>query len=116
MNTLNQLPEIPEARGDDLHHIEYIHTSDLSLFMAGNQFMVMPALIAAFRRQHPDVARIYYQTLPPGLSLKQLGRSPLPRQGAHGRGVPPARRPVAHARVGGRGKNACRGSWRATLS
>ena len=67
-----ELPEIPGDRADDLHHIEHIRESDLSLFMAGNQFMAMPDLIAEFQRQYPEVARIYYQTLPPGLSLKQI--------------------------------------------
>ncbi len=72
MAASHRLPEIPDARADDLHHFELINKSDLALFMAGNQFMVMPALIEAFKRQHPDVAKIYYQTLPPGLSLKQI--------------------------------------------
>jgi molybdate transport system substrate-binding protein len=40
--------------------------------MAGNQFMVMQQLIAAFRERHPEVSPIYYQTLPPGLQLKQI--------------------------------------------
>lgn len=72
MAAAQKLPVIPDARADDLHHIEFLNEPDLSLFMAGNQFMVMPALIEAFKHQHPDVARIYYQTLPPGLSLKQI--------------------------------------------
>ncbi len=40
--------------------------------MAGNQFMVMRPLIDLFKQVHPDVKRIYYQTLPPGLSLQQI--------------------------------------------
>ena len=68
----HRLPEIPDDRADDLHHLEIFDESDLALFMAGNQFMVMPALIKAFKAQHPDVDKIYYQTLPPGLSLKQI--------------------------------------------
>jgi len=68
----HKLPVIPDARADDLHHVEFINEPDLALFMAGNQFMVMPTLIEAFKRQHPDVQKIYYQTLPPGLSLKQI--------------------------------------------
>ena len=67
-----QLPEIPDARADDLHHTGLIKSADLALFMAGNQFMVMPTLIAAFKQQHPEIEKIYYQTLPPGLSLKQI--------------------------------------------
>jgi len=72
MAASHRLPEIPDGRADDLHHLEVINESDLALFMAGNQFMVMPALIKAFKAQHPDIEKIYYQTLPPGLSLKQI--------------------------------------------
>jgi len=72
MTDLQKLPEIPEDRADDLHNLEIIGEADLALFMAGNQFMVMPALIEAFQQRHPDIERIYYQTLPPGLSLKQI--------------------------------------------
>lgn len=46
--------------------------AQLILFMAGNQFMVMPELLAAFQTRHPHLRAIYYQTLPPGLSLKQI--------------------------------------------
>jgi len=72
MADLQKLPVIPDDRADDLHNLEIIGAADLALLMAGNQFMVMPALIKAFQQQHPDVERVYYQTLPPGLSLKQI--------------------------------------------
>lgn len=72
MTDLQKLPEIPEDRADDLHNLDIMGEADLVLFMAGNQFMVMPSLIEAFRQQYPDIERIYYQTLPPGLSLKQI--------------------------------------------
>jgi hypothetical protein len=66
------IPVIPSTRGDDLHHLEWVEKSQLNLFMAGNQFMVMDELVSSFMRQHPDIQRIYYQTLPPGLQLKQI--------------------------------------------
>ena len=66
------LPVIPDTRRDDLHHLRLLETSQLNLFMAGNQFMVMDELVAAFQKQHPHIKRIYYQTLPPGLQLKQI--------------------------------------------
>lgn len=45
----------------------------LVLFIAGNQFMVMPKLIAGFERQHPELrGHIFYETLPPGILRKQL--------------------------------------------
>lgn len=66
------LPEIPSNRGDDLHNLEYIDSADLVLFMAGNQFMVMEELLHAFQHEYPEIRRIFYETLPPGLELKQI--------------------------------------------
>ena len=70
--TENALPLIPPDRADDLHHLEIASQADLVLFMAGNQFMVMPDIIAAFKKQHPKIKNIFYETLPPGLELKQI--------------------------------------------
>lgn len=45
----------------------------LVLFIGGNQFFVLPQLIATFERQHPEVAgHIFYETLPPGILRKQM--------------------------------------------
>jgi ABC-type molybdate transport system substrate-binding protein len=66
------LPLIPPERIDDLHNLEVAETADLVVFMAGNQFMVMDDLLRAFRQAHPEVQRIFYETLPPGLELKQI--------------------------------------------
>ncbi len=65
-------PEIPPTRGDDLHNLEIIDEADLVLFMAGNQFMVMDELLRTFQKKHPEVKKIFYETLPPGLELKQI--------------------------------------------
>lgn len=65
-------PVIPPERGDDLHNLEAAETADLVLFMAGNQFMAMADMVAAFRQACPEVGNIYYETLPPGLELKQI--------------------------------------------
>jgi ABC-type molybdate transport system substrate-binding protein len=46
--------------------------AQLVIFMAGNQYMVMPALLAAFRKADPGVRSIYYETLPPGVVIKQV--------------------------------------------
>ena len=67
-----EFPRIPEDCSDDLHGLEYADSADLVLFMAGNQFMVMDVLLAAFRNQFPEVQKIFYETLPPGLELKQI--------------------------------------------
>ncbi len=68
----DSMPTIPPERGDDLHNLELAGKADLTLFMAGNQFMVMEELLAAFREENPDVERIFYETLPPGLELRQI--------------------------------------------
>ena len=67
-----QFPIIPSDRADDLHHLAYADSADLVLFMAGNQFMVMEKMIAQFQSEYPQVKRIFYETLPPGLELKQI--------------------------------------------
>ena len=65
-------PVIPPDRGDDLHNLELADSADLVLFVAGNQFMVMEELLGVFQSQNPDIKRIFYETLPPGLELKQI--------------------------------------------
>src|SRR5487761_394254 len=45
----------------------------LVLFIGGNQFMVLPQLVAGFERQHPALrGYIYYETLPPGILRRQM--------------------------------------------
>jgi molybdate transport system substrate-binding protein len=66
------LPVIPSTRTDDLHGLEIAEEADLVLFMAGNQFMAMKEIVAEFKALRPEVKTIYYETLPPGLELKQI--------------------------------------------
>jgi len=66
------LPVIPGDRADDLHNLEIADSADLILFMAGNQFMVMKEIVSAFKKEYPDIENIFYETLPPGLELKQI--------------------------------------------
>jgi ABC-type molybdate transport system substrate-binding protein len=68
----NDLPVIPSNRADDLHGLEIAEKADLVLFMAGNQFMAMQEIVSQFKTQYPDVKNIFYETLPPGLELKQI--------------------------------------------
>ncbi len=68
----SQWPVIPPERGDDLHNLDMAANADLVLFMAGNQFMAMPDIVAAFQADHPEVKKIFYETLPPGLELNQI--------------------------------------------
>ena len=65
-------PVIPSNREDDLHNLEIADRADLVLFVAGNQFMVMEELINVFQERFPAIENIYYETLPPGLELKQI--------------------------------------------
>jgi len=65
-------PRIPKDRSDDLHHLDIADQADLILFMAGNQFMAMAKIVDLFRQEYPDIRHIYYETLPPGLELKQI--------------------------------------------
>jgi molybdate transport system substrate-binding protein len=66
------LPVIPADRADDLHNLEIADSADLTLFMAGNQFMVMKEIVSAFKKEYPKIENIFYETLPPGLELKQI--------------------------------------------
>lgn len=68
----SKFPVIPPERGDDLHNLEAAGTADLVLFMAGNQFMAMADIVAAFREAHPEIGKISYETLPPGMELRQI--------------------------------------------
>ncbi len=65
-------PIIPSDRGDDLHNLELADSADLVLFVAGNQFMVMEELLNVFQTRYPEITKIFYETLPPGLELKQI--------------------------------------------
>ena len=68
----SSMPVIPAERADDLCNLHLAENCDLALFMAGNQFMVMPDLIAAFQDRHPQIRNIFYETLPPRLELNQI--------------------------------------------
>ena len=45
------------------------YTSDLVMYLAGNQFMVMEELIQDFQSLNPDIETIYVETIPPGQIL-----------------------------------------------
>jgi len=66
------LPIIPSDRADDLHNLEFANSADLVLFMAGNQFMAMKEIVSTFQKECPEINKIFYETLPPGLELKQI--------------------------------------------
>jgi molybdenum ABC transporter molybdate-binding protein len=66
------MPVIPADRGQDLLGLEHADRADLVLFMAGNQFMAMPELLKTFRQSHPEIKRIFCETLPPKMELQQI--------------------------------------------
>ena len=72
MKPRQHFPRIPSEYAEDLHGLEWGDTCDLVLFMAGNQFMVLPDLIEAFQSHYPLITKIIYETLPPGLELRQI--------------------------------------------
>jgi len=54
----------------DYGKIEDSYTSDLVMYLAGNQFMVMEELIKDFQKKNPDIKTVYVETIPPGQILK----------------------------------------------
>ena len=64
--TVPEVNDLADFHGDPM-------TSRLNIFVAGNYYFAMAPLVAAFQRQHPDLAgHIYYETLPPGILSKQM--------------------------------------------
>ena len=47
------------------------YTSDLVMYLAGNQFMVMEELIKDFQSKNKDVKTVYVETIPPGQIFKK---------------------------------------------
>lgn len=63
--TVFGVDNVPDLHGDPAR-------SQLTLFVAGNQFMVFPELLRVFRKEHPEIRHIFYETLPPGILAKQI--------------------------------------------
>ena len=63
--TVFGVDNVPDLHGNPVR-------SQLTLFVAGNQFMVFPELLRAFRKEHPEIRHIFYETLPPGILAKQI--------------------------------------------
>lgn len=64
-----QVPEVDNV--PDLHGNP--EEAKLVLFIGGNQFFVLPELVLAFEKQHANLrGHIFYETLPPGILLKQM--------------------------------------------
>ena len=65
MFTIPGVDNVPDLFGD-------INDPQLVVFFAGNQFMCIDDLLAAFKREHPQYQRIFAETLPPGILAKQI--------------------------------------------
>jgi hypothetical protein len=64
-----QVPDVDNV--PDLHGNP--EEARLVLFIGGNQFFVLPELVSDFEKQHPALrGHIFYETLPPGILLKQM--------------------------------------------
>ncbi len=63
--TVPGIDNVPDLHGD-------INNPDLVVFFAGNQFMVVPDLLKAFKEEYPQYKRIFVETLPPGILLDQI--------------------------------------------
>jgi ABC-type molybdate transport system substrate-binding protein len=64
-------------RVPDVDNVPDLHgnpaDAGLVLFIGGNQFFVLPQLVAAFERHHPELkGHIFYETLPPGILRRQI--------------------------------------------
>ncbi len=63
---VGDVDNVPDLHGNPVD-------AQLVLFIGGNQFFVLPSLIAEFERQHPELkGKIFYETLPPGILRKQI--------------------------------------------
>ena len=65
MFTVPGVDNVPDLFGD-------ITDPQLVIFFAGNQFMCIDDLLAAFKKEHPQYQRIFAETLPPGILAKQI--------------------------------------------
>ncbi len=65
MFTIPGVDNVPDLYGD-------INDPQLVVFFAGNQFMCIDDLLAAFKKAYPQYQRIFAETLPPGILAKQI--------------------------------------------
>ncbi|MBI1396758.1 MAG: ABC transporter substrate-binding protein [Betaproteobacteria bacterium] len=68
--TIHGIDNAPDLHGD-------INDPQLTVFFAGNQYMVVHDLIDAFRSVHPEYRRIFVETLPPGILARQMEQGSL---------------------------------------
>ena len=62
--TVPPMDDVVDLHGDPC-------AAELVLFMNGNQFMAMDDVVAAFSAEHPGVAEVFFETIPPGKLVEQ---------------------------------------------
>ena len=68
--TVYGIDNVPDLYGD-------INDPQLTVFFAGNQFMCIDDLLAAFKTKYPKYTRIFVETLPPGILANQIKKGSL---------------------------------------
>ena len=64
--TVPEVDDLADFHGD-------ITNPKLVLYVGGNYFFAMAPLVAEFEQEHPDYkGRLYWETIPPGLLIKQI--------------------------------------------
>ncbi len=64
--TVPEVDDLADFHGD-------ITDPKLVLYVGGNYFFAMASLVAEFEREHPEYkGRLYWETIPPGLLVKQM--------------------------------------------
>lgn len=63
--TVPGIDNAPDLHGD-------INDPQLVVFFAGNQYMLVNALIRTFREENPEYSRVFAETLPPGKLVNQV--------------------------------------------
>ncbi|MDA8389384.1 MAG: substrate-binding domain-containing protein [Gammaproteobacteria bacterium] len=64
--TVPEIDDLPDFHGS-------IDNPQLTIFVGGNYYFAMAPLVAAFEREHPAIrGKIYYETLPPGILIRQM--------------------------------------------
>lgn len=63
---VGSIDNVPDLHGNPTN-------ARLVLYIGGNQFFVLPDLIAGFEVRHPELrGRMFYETLPPGILRRQM--------------------------------------------
>jgi molybdate transport system substrate-binding protein len=68
--TVPGIDNVPDLQGD-------VNDPDLVVFLAGNQYMVVRDLVRAFKDAYPAYRRVFVETLPPGVLVRQIERGAL---------------------------------------